>query len=194
MADAALGAALATGDGPRVLDWLPLAIELCDALGRPARAVELLDVAAGVLRGYGEAVAATAMQVDAALRGSAAQVGGWEARLEQAALRLADEGAPGWSVEAVTALLDALRNVERFGLVGSVAAQIARVWAAERHDLGAGLLAAEAARNYERAGHHESSLAAWELAVSVAERLGAEEHEPWKSERDRCRGHLLASR
>jgi hypothetical protein len=194
MADAALGAALDHGDGRRVLDWLPLAVQLCDALGRPSRAVQLLGVAGGALRGFGEHVAATAMEVDAALRGTAAQVDGWEARLEQAALRLADEGAPGWSGEAVTAVLAALSNAGRISLAAEVADRLATAWAQGRDDLDAGHLASEAARSYEQTGRHEASLAAWELAVSVAARLDAPEHEHWKTERERCRGQLLAAR
>ena len=94
LADAAIDRAELKGDGETLLAWVPLSAELCERLGRPARAVHVLTLAAAQLRRAGDDSGATALEVDAALRCSAARLEDWESRLELSLIHISEPTRP----------------------------------------------------------------------------------------------------
>jgi len=190
IADVALADATARGDGSAILDWVGLSVRLCDRLGRVERAVENLALAAMVLRGEGEHETALALEVESAMRATTARLGDWEPRLTQATLRLVDEEAIGWSLEAVRGVLDALAAAGQQEIAADAAGRLAHAWASQRNDLDCAHLAVVSARNYEAVGRFEKAMDAWKRASQRAQSLGLPEPDGWSDERERCFARL----
>ena len=192
LADAALDTALAQGDQEGFLSWVPLSAELCDALGRPARAVYVLSLAATFLRAEGDQAGALSLEVDAALRASAARVGEWQSRLEQAFARVVDEGANGWGVESVLGLCEAALRLNRGQWIAEGALEIAEQWMGNRAPMLCASLAVFSAELLEESGRDDLALDAWKLACSLAQSVYAEEFEGWAHRLDQCAARLLS--
>lgn len=192
LADDAVDRAIAARDAEVLLAWLPLSVELCDALGRPSRAVHVLGVAASFLRSQGSASGATSLEVDAAVRATAARLDEWRARLEQALARVVDEGAVDWGVEAVLGLFEVAGALDRGAWVGEGALRLARQWAPTRAHVDAGRLAAFAAVELETAKQDPLALQGWTLACDLAASAHSDMLEGWNEARERCAGRLLS--
>jgi hypothetical protein len=192
LADDAVDRAIRSRDRETLLAWVPLSVQLCDALGRPARAVHVLSVAASFLRDESAGESATSLEVDAALRATSARLDEWRPRLEQAFARVVDEGAPGWGLEAVLALCEAASALERGEWIAQGALRLARQWAQEREAMSVGQLVVFAARGLENGGRDQEALEAWTMACELASSVYAEELEAWTEHRERCAARLLS--
>ena len=192
LADAAINQAAMDGDGGALLAWVPLSSELCDRLGRPARAVHVLTLAASHLRRAGDGPGATALEVDAALRSAAARLEDWELRLEQAYARVVDEGAPGWSLGSVQGLCEACRSLAQGAWIARGALRVGQVWAEDGRLVDAARLVAFAAKELEAAREDAAAEPAWTLACSLGGRAALEEHQEWVLRRQRCAARLLS--
>ena len=192
LADSAIDLAVSSRDLETALAWTPLSVELCDALGRPARAVYVLTVAAAFLREEGSAASATSLEVDAALRATSARLDEWRSRLEQAFARVVDEGALGWSLEAVQGLAQAARALDRGEWVAQGILRVANRWDGQREDVVVAQLGAMAASGLESEGLDTVALQAWKMACERAARAYAPELEAWTESRERCAARLLS--
>lgn len=192
LADEAVDRALEDQDHDALLAWAPLSVELCDALGRPKRAVHVLSVAAAVCRWRRDDSNATALEVDAALRAARAHLQGWEARLEQALSRLVDEGASGWSLESVLGFFEEARTLERPRWVAEAAWALSMRWGTVRAARDSSRLTAYAASELESAGLLTLAIQAWEAACEQAREGYFDELEEWEERRERCSGRLLS--
>jgi hypothetical protein len=192
LADEAIDRALEARDAETLLGWMPLSVQLCDALGRPDRAVHVLGASASFLRRQGSGDEATSLEVDAAQRAASARLDEWRPRLEQALARVVDEGAPGWSVEAVLGLFAAAGDLDRAEWVAQSAMRLASRWTPDRDAMAVCQLSVFAADEFEKQGRDRLALEAWTLACERAASAHDGDLEVWIERRERCAARLLS--